>query len=164
MIKDCAFISSRGDHANGACISILGKYKYQCSKYSVVLQNVSSLYNEAFPTLSVMCLAHVLNVLLIDCYFGNKGMALRVESSVFHVQRNLQFINNTAFHKGALTFVGDSYMVLNNNTYIFFQNNSATHLGGAIYVGKLSCLNSLFHFSEAESLRYQNITINFINM
>jgi len=166
MIKNCAFIGSC-EGANGACIYILGKDNHQSNKNPTILQNFSVLYNEAFPPSSVAHLKNVHNVLLIDCYFiGNKGTALSVENSVFHVQGNFRFINNTAFHKGALAFVRDSYMVLNNNTYIVFQDNSATHVGGAIYVDELSHLKSILcfiHFSEAKSLRYQNITINFIN-
>ena len=160
MIKNCTFIGSC-EGADSACIYILGKDNHQSNKNPITLRNVSVLYNEAFPPSLVAHLKNVHNVLLIDCYFiGNKGTALTVKNSVIHVQGNFRFINNTAFHKGALAFVGDSYMMLNNNTYIVFQDNSATYVGGAIYVDELSRSKSILcfiHFSEVTS------RINFIN-
>ena len=109
---------------------------------------------------------NVRNIFLIDCYFiGNKGTALTVQSSTFHTQGNLKFINNSAFHKGALAFVDDSYMVLNNNSHIVFQDKKSTHVGGASYVEKLSqlCFILLSKVTSLSPLRYENATIHFIN-
>jgi len=109
---------------------------------------------------------NVRNIFLIDCYFiGNKGTALTVQSSTFHTQGNLKFINNSAFHKGALAFVEDSYMVLNNNSRIAFQDSNSTHVGGAIYVDKLSqyCFILFSKVTSLMPLRYENTTIQFIN-
>ena len=105
---------------------------------SVVLNNVS-FENNTFP-LNGANLYLVKGILeIIDCEFvGNQGTPITLDDSTLNVSGTLSFVNNTAYQGGAMAFYGESYMVVSfekkKNTQIYFTNNYAEHVGGAIFV------------------------------
>ena len=134
VIQDCAFMGSHQGTANPPGISVLGKYRHQSNKDLIILQNLSVLYNEAFPHTSVARLTNVHDAFLIDCYFiGNKGTALTVQSSTFYTQGNLKFINNSAFQKGALALLKTATWCLITILALFFKT-TIPHTWGVLFM------------------------------
>ena len=66
----------------------------------------------------------------------NKGSAIYAGSSQINVLEDtvVQFVNNTATNGGAMCLHGFSVLELFSNSNIIFDSNSATELGGAVYV------------------------------
>ncbi len=106
---------------------------------SVVLRNVTFQNNNFTAVIgelpSIVHLSRAVNVTFIDCSFiGNQATALRAYLSVFTVAGNINMSHNFAFRGGALALFGSSYMIVENNTHILLHNNSASHVGGAVFV------------------------------
>ena len=87
----------------------------------------------------------------------NVGTALVAINAVTSIADNTSatFSGNTGVSGGAIAFFSSTVLVLHENTSVYFFNNTASNLGGAIYVeniGQLSIPNSCF-------LRYYNFRI-----
>ena len=167
-IRDSLFASNK-QFGMAPGVSLAGEYYNKQNRGRlIVLHNVTFMYNEAFPYAAVVSLSYLYNISLIDCYFvANKGTAVQIDYSTVQVQGTLEFRNNEAFQKGSLAFDGNSCLVMGNNTHILFQNNSATHVGGGIYVEGLPQTDQCFiQLSQEISLRsypLENNSITFIN-
>ena len=135
---------------NNSAIGILGSFSA-----------VVALYN-------VRVCAHFTN-----CNFlGNKGTPILASSSVFCVSGELSFVNNTAYQGGAISFVGyppekTSFMYLQNNAHILFQDNHAAQGGGAVYMADTTRLSGVF---DDDSLHqpcfftsFENASLTFVN-
>jgi len=136
----------------GFGVAIFGELGH--SHVSVILNNVS-FENNQISGYSGISLDRAGRVELIDCRFvGNEGTSITATDSIFKVSGTLSFVNNTAYQGGAMGFYGDSYMSvsLKKNTQIFFINNYAKHVGGAIHIlenkGIESPYKSLIYSSE----------------
>jgi len=102
------------------------------------------------PHPPVVYLERLRNVTFIDCNFhSNLGSAIKVYDSKFLLLGNVSFINNSAYEGGALNFIGESYAFISSNANIVFQNNSAEHVGGAIFVNNIGPVKSCFFQIEA---------------
>ena len=128
-------IRGTGDLLYGGGLRITNNDKQP--QFSVVLNNVS-FENNTFP-LNGANLYLVKGILeIIDCEFvGNQGTPITLDDSTLNVSGTLSFVNNTAYQGGAMAFYGESYMVVSfekKNTLIYFTNNYAEHVGGAIFV------------------------------
>ena len=108
---------------------------YKQPQLSVVLNNVSFTNN----TNGGINLYFVKGIFeMIDCEFvGNQGTPITLVDSTLNVSGTISFVNNTAHRGGAMAFYGESYIVVSfekKNTQIYFKNNYAEHVGGAIFV------------------------------
>ena len=68
-------------------------------------------------------------------FSGNTYSALCLTASSIELlpSTQLQFINNRGFNGAALHVVDCSSVIVNDGTSLYFENNIATHHGGAIY-------------------------------
>ena len=91
---------------------------------------------DVFPCLGSVFLSlfplSVKNALLFS---GNtqSALSLTVSSIELLPSTQLQFINNSGFNGAALHIVDCSSVIVNDNTSLSFQNNTARYRGGAIY-------------------------------
>ena len=70
-----------------------------------------------------------------EIYFrDNSGTALALTgSAVNFAQSIVNFTDNSGYRGGAISLLGASYILIDQDTKIFFDNNTATDKGGAIY-------------------------------
>jgi len=150
------------------------------SLISATLSNVS-FENNQLSSHSVIRLYEARRVELIDCRFvGNEGTSVTATDSTFKVSGTLSFVNNTVYRGGAMGFCGDSYMSvsLKKNTQIFFINNYAKHVGGAIYIlenkriefsliysseGTTHCFLLVADIDYCSELNSRNLSLTFTN-
>ena len=86
-----------------------------------------ALYIEALPT----------KFLGTNTFYGNSDTALVVSDTYVVIMTSscMNFTSNTGRTGGALAFIGNSWMIVHENTYLLFNGNSvgAYGLGGAVY-------------------------------
>ena len=67
-------------------------------------------------------------------FIGNSGTALAVVGTYVDFMNCLAlFISNTGHKGGAIALLGSAWILINNDTYFNFRNNSAQIEGGALY-------------------------------
>ena len=97
----------------------------------------------------------------INTFLNNNGTALYILTGTAYFEKGAKtvFNNNTGSNGGAVGLVGYSNMQYNNDTLFIFNGNSASFIGGAIYVlntkshTSLSSHSCFLHFlSNGESL------------
>ena len=148
---------------------------------SVVIRNISFMnishnYIREGIISTVVHLINTVNVTFIDCEFvGNEGTPIYSENSVFTLSGTTTFRNNTAYEGGAMKFIGNSHVNLSNNSNTVFENNSAVHAGGAIFVEDYTttyytpstCFFVLQHVSfpygGCDQFQTLTISLNFLN-
>jgi len=138
IIENCIIrnITAASDYRTIGYFGLLTFGELGHSHISVTLSNVS-FENNQLSCYSGIELHEARRLELIDCRFvGNEGTSVTATDSTFKFSGTLSFVNNTAYQGGAMGFYGDSYMSvsLKKNTQIFFINNYAKHIGGAIYI------------------------------
>ena len=69
-------------------------------------------------------------------YYGNKGSALVVQAASvdFASNANVSFVENHGRIGGAIAILGNSWIVVHEETQLTFDSNVATEKGGAIFV------------------------------
>ena len=72
-------------------------------------------------------------------FYESKGSALAVRETVVQVMlfTSLNFTRNTGRNGGGIAFMGNSWMVLYEDTHVIFDSNPAVERGGAIYAAQL---------------------------
>ena len=82
-------------------------------------------------------------------FSANSGTALTVSGTyvLLSESSDMPFDSNIGRHGGALSFLGNSWLVAHKNAHVVFQNNSADSLGGAVYSA---------HFGEHDLIYKQN--------
>ena len=159
-------------------LSMVQKHRY-IIPMSVAFKNISfvnvSLKGELgiYTGMGVVSLLNIDNVTFIDCDFiGNEGPpAIYAENSDFTLSGTTIFRNNTANEGGAIKFYLNSHIILSNNSNIVFENNTAVHAGGAVFVTTTSnddhCFFELQYRQppdcDYDQFRTYNISISFIN-
>ena len=100
-------------------------------------QNVSFLSNgvQVLFQSSSLYFQFVQNVTFINCTFENNSQAAitSLSSNLIFQGRNI-FRNNSAALGGALTLLGNSFLYLMQETNIWFVDNHAQYVGGAIFI------------------------------
>ena len=100
-------------------------------------------------------------------FSGNTQSALSLTASSIELlpSTQLQFINNSAINGAALHIVDCSSVIVNDNTSLSFQNNTASNHGGAIY--SEACIQAteycFIRHSNALEPNEWNTNISFIN-
>ena len=81
---------------------------------------------------------------------SNNLTALYLSCSIatFNSASNVKFLHNNGTNGGAISLIGRSYLYLNGSSKFSFINNTASHLGGAIY------------FQSVDTIVYQPCFIN----
>ena len=69
-----------------------------------------------------------------NIFRNNFWSALVFEFSTVEIYDNAKFINNTGVNGGAFALYGDSWVILREKSRVLFKDNTATRLGGALYV------------------------------
>lgn len=108
-------------------------------KTGVVIRNTQFVNNHDLRGQPIVIwLFSITNITITDCKFhGNEGTPIVAYHSEFTLSGNVAFVDNTA-NKGGAIALTSSLMQITKNTSILFQNNSATDVGGAIYVEQQS--------------------------
>ena len=98
-----------------------------------------------------------------NCTFKDGiGSAIRASSSNIIFHGNSFFTNNSAANGGALSLGGQTLVVLQNDTHIYFNNNRAKYAGGAVYSSVEGCF--LYHGKSKDvniTITFQNNTANY---
>ena len=82
-------------------------------------------------------------------FCNNEGSALGVRETVAYIMPStfLNFTRNTGRNGGGIVFMGNSWMVIHENTYILFDSNAAIERGGAIFASQLQSVYSIYSCS-----------------
>lgn len=107
-------------------------------------------------------------------FFNNEATALEVHGTLVEIEENseLYFINNSGIYGGAVGLYDCSHLVLYRNTKLYFENNHAITLGGAIYSDKctsnyqptaLSSTCFIQYFDNLMSPELWNVALDFHN-
>ena len=142
----------------------LSSYSYQ-SQFYVVLLNVSVNnngqllipYSEEFSVAIAAIHAEFITSLVLNnvSITNNNSTGLFVYHTAVVVNGTSVFHNNTGIDGGGLSMYGESYLVLNENSFLVFTNNSAIR-GGAIFVETNSQLAKSACFFQFSDYKYQN--------
>ena len=91
-------------------------------------------------------------------FTGNKGSAIFASSSQINVLENttVQFTRNRATNGGAIALHGFSILELFSKSQVFFDSNSASLLGGAVYA--TSPHQTVFIYSHSCFITHHSIT------
>ena len=90
----------------------------------------------------------------------NYATALRAVSSLLYLGDRVVFCNNSGSFGGAMHLVSSTYLILKNNSYARFENNTGAVQGGAFYINLLANLPDLYYqdcflyFNEIDILCY----------
>lgn len=93
------------------------------SDLSVTLRGRGTVYSISIPVMFVNS----------NVFAGNYGSALVGISTIYNFNGTIVFENNTAKDGGAISLYESSYLVLSENTKLYFGGNTALGKGGAIY-------------------------------
>ena len=74
---------------------------------------------------------------------NSDGTGLRATSSALRIMDNISFRNNRGSYGGALRLEVGAILLLSNNTYVHFYNNTGAVYGGAVYINYVAALPSL---------------------
>ena len=140
VFQDCDISFNDGTIDNAPAFII--QYLRDSLQSQISFRNVSFLFNgysmtqpNQVPAVGILLLSR--NVTFSDCTFsGNRGTSISAINSLFYVSGTNRFINNAGYRGAGLAFDRESYMIVNSDTDILFQENSATSVGGAIFVEK----------------------------
>ena len=108
------------------------------STSTVTIKNVMFMRNNDHSLQPInLQLLNLKRVIIQDCEFkDNHGSPIQVHYSTVTLSGNLLFKGNLAFRGGGFSLL-DSTILIQNNTNISFINNSATNVGGAIFIHEL---------------------------
>ena len=161
LIETCSFDNNEG--YQGSLAYLLGT-SMSCQALLNMTISFSNFTNghcsvhvlHALPCLGSVFLNHFLLTLNgIMLFFENTQSALSLTSSLIKLlpSAQLQFTNNTGFNGAALHIVDCSSVIVNDNTSLYFENNQASHHGGAIYSEACTQTKSCF-------VRHSNSTLD----
>ena len=144
IIEDSNISNSRlvGDVGAGSALFVGSNERIMDIPTQVIVRNSLFSNNVHIHNLgliqSTVYLADVVNVWFSDCVFhSNLATAILAARSTVYITGTVEFFNNTGYEGGALGLHGSSLVSLTqNNTYINFTQNSASNVGGAIFVRK----------------------------
>ena len=141
LIENCSFDNNEGYQGASAYFSGTSK---DCQALLNITISFSNFTNgncsvhvlHTLPCLGSVLLNHFPLTLNGNSFFsGNAQSALGLTSSSIELipSAQLQFTNNSGFNGAALHIADCSSVIVNDNTSLYFENNQATHHGGAIY-------------------------------
>ena len=110
--------------------NIIGIALYLVGTIHVQLQNVTFANNTysgtSFVDAAVVEIFDVKNVTFIDCeIYNNLRTPISAVDSSLQFSGGIVFWNSTGYDGGAMSFTGESYVSVSNNTNVIFENNTA---------------------------------------
>ena len=119
---------------------------------TITLQDVQLVENKVLALASTTEASGVIHLKQINLTLTgnsslqhNSGSALKATSSSIYLQGDISFHNNTAAYGGGMSLVGDTIVVVVENTTVSFTNNTGTVAGGAIYVEFVTSSTTLIY-------------------
>lgn len=174
--RACRFIGNSilysGKSHTGAAVQVL-KHKmtdivpHTSPQIFVIFTNCTFLYNKIKGVKNeggILDFVSTNGILIVDSNFtSNEGTAISLRDSNVHFYGHIIFKNNTAMHGGALKLCQLSKMYLTvGHVQIHFIDNTATSMGGAIYIAQEQCVETsppcFFQL-----IAHKNITLNDLN-
>ena len=142
IIEDSEISNSSlvGDTGAGSAILAVSNNPIHSIRSPVYIRRTVFSGNVHVDTLglvqSTVYLADMTSVSLSDCRFhSNQATAILAARSTVFMAGHVEFINNSGYQGGALALYGFSRLtVTKSNTHLSFTQNSASNVGGAIYV------------------------------
>ena len=131
--EDCKFIRNTNEYAVNQSIWLLG---------------IGSLYSDAIPVEFYGNCVFIYNI--------GGALAATAATLTFHQDCNILFENNTGHHGGGIALLGNTYMLVQENTSLHFYGNHAKAKGGAIFslapserdfVSNKKCFVNYVHFN-----------------
>ena len=138
-VNDCTFFNNRvkglGYGAAAFVNSFLTFLKQKISSFILAFNNCHFSDNVTPGAGAVYILEANDGVYFTNCTFtNNRQTALSVVRSNVIFKGNITFLGNSGYNGGGVSFCSRSYAYFLNNTFVLFQNNTAQHSGGGIYV------------------------------
>ena len=176
------YITGNDRSHSGAAIEIIkhkiaDKTPHNTPQFTLSLYNcnfTSNYLDEAKTEGGIVDIVSSNAVYITNCQFiNNTGSSIYVRDGSIIFKGNILFKNNHATFGGALKFCDSSmmYMNMNNTTIVTFEDNSASIVGGAIYVSQEQCKETvppcffqpMVPQNTPPSNLKQYIQLNFIN-
>ena len=170
---NCMFIRNKA-HAGSALVMIPDIFLKRYRGYTIVpvFRNCQFLNNSVFVGQSrtqqtqrtpgvgtVYVSLSDINFQGCNVFKNNWGTALYAVNGIMDFQNsNVSFINNTGLKGGAVALIGLAKITVGSNNIYKFINNSATFLGGAIYVSLTDITN--FIVSKSCFIQYADDSAN----
>ena len=134
--KSCVFKHNFGER--GAVLRIFSESR---SSAVVLLDNVSFIGNRDLGSNpAIVLIVNCANISINNCLLaGNKGTPIELIASRMFFTGNTMFHDNIAYRGGALSLT-DSTVFLHNNSAVSFRSNTATDIGGAIFVNNVQAI------------------------
>ena len=141
LIENCSFDNNEGYQGSSAyfsgtnkdCQAVLNTTlsftnftRGDCEHVNDLIPCLGSVFLSFFPLITMR------NAILFS---ANSYSAMSLISSSIQLlpSAQLRFLSNNGFNGAALHIVDCSSVIVNDNTSLYFENNQATHHGGAIY-------------------------------
>ena len=167
-IENCNFykndVSQRAlSYFKGAAMTMVGT-NFRSSLKAVIINTTFEFNHNFLHESATVVLKNTDNVEFVDCHFGhNQGTPIYAHESDFTLSGHDTFMHNTAYVGGAIGLYKYSNIFLKRHTTLVFQNNSAKHVGGAVFVEVVhyeECFFQLLDFHNASDL---SVHVEFIN-
>ena len=137
LIDSCNFEKNKGYQGSSAYFLGTSKSRQAPLNTTLSFSNFTDGHcNNALPCLGSVLLSHfplTLNGTLLFTKNNQSALCLTASSIELFPSTQLQFINNSGFNGAALHVVDCSSVIVNDGTSLYFENNIATHHGGAIF-------------------------------
>ena len=164
LVEHCSFVNASGwiiPNSKSSSIwidaginALLDNY----NQHEVFFKDVLFIYQDAF---SIVAIQGMHNVSFSDCHFiRNLGTPIVATSSNLFFSGNSTFIKNIGISGGAFALVGNSVLIPERDTHLYFLANHAQHAGGAIYVETQEITFTQFCFFQL-SLSYDEVFGNY---
>ena len=147
VMVNCTFNNNFASLFNAIYVRDSYDVQAQAIKFRIVFKNLAVFDN--MPGHDKTCprcdskaigLDSVQNVTIINGnFYNNEVGAIKLFGCNLFLAGNISFYNNSGFKGAGIELCTDSYMFLNQNTYVLFTHNHARYAGGAIYVKGSEC-------------------------
>ena len=162
LIENCSFDNSEGYQGSSAYFSGTSKDCHAHLNTTLSFTNFTNGHcehkNDLIPCLgSVFLRFFTLIVRNAILFSENSYSAMSLISSSIQLlpSAQLQFLSNTGFNGAALHIVDCSSVIVNDNTSLYFEDNTASNYGGAIYIEQCTQTIELYCF-----IRHSNSTVD----
>ena len=147
MMINCSFANNVATSFNAIYVFGFADVWEHTFSYNIICINLSVFEN--MPGHAKRCprcdgkaigLIYVQNATITNgSFYNNEVGAIKLLSSKLFLGGNISFHNNSGFNGAGIELCTNSYIFLNQNTYVSFTNNHARYAGGAMYVQESDC-------------------------
>ena len=125
---------------------------------SIHFKNITASYGVSNEAVSAITFYQAYNATFSGIKVEhNEGVGLwAIQSSITFYDINNMFRNNSGGRGGGMYLIGNSYIILQLPTIIYFIDNHATKTGGAIHVEEIETSFCFFQVIISDPLNYNN--------